>query len=79
MNSTLITVQLTGLSCQNCVRHITEELTPLPQVESVNIDLVSGGTSTLIIKADSSLSNAEIMQAIDEAGTYPVLEITRSH
>lgn len=33
------TVQLAGLSCQNCVKHTTAALSKLAGVESVTIDL----------------------------------------
>lgn len=36
------TIAVTGMTCANCVRHVTEALSGLPGVRSVSVDLASG-------------------------------------
>lgn len=58
------TITVTGMTCQNCVRHVSEALENLPGVRSVEIEL--GGT--VQISADRKLSDEELAAALDEAG-----------
>jgi copper chaperone len=37
-----IELDVSGMSCGACVRHVTQALQPLPGVSSVDIDLVHG-------------------------------------
>ena len=64
------TFPVTGLTCGHCVGAITSELTALPGVTDVKIDLVVEGTSTLSFTADKALTDAEVAAALDEAGEY---------
>jgi copper chaperone CopZ len=64
------TFPLTGLTCGHCVGAITSELSVLPGVTNVQIELVVGGTSTLTVTADKALTNDEVAVALDEAGEY---------
>ncbi|MDY5584699.1 MAG: heavy-metal-associated domain-containing protein [Arcanobacterium sp.] len=77
MSNNLITVKVSGLTCNNCVGHVTEELNELAQVSEVNVDLVSGGVSTVSITSEAELSDAEIHEAIAEAGGYTITDIIR--
>lgn len=72
-----ITLELSGLTCGHCVAHVTEELTGLPTVEGVDIDLVSGGTSTARVQVSGEVSDEDLREAVDEAGNYQVLSIQR--
>ena len=64
------TFPVTGLTCGHCVGAITSELSTLPGVTDVQIDLVAQGTSTLSVTADKTLTDAEMAAALDEAGDY---------
>ena len=44
------TYGVTGMTCGHCVASVTEEISKLPGVREVNVDLVSGGTSQLAVK-----------------------------
>lgn len=44
-----ITVPVTGLTCRRCTETVTEQLTQLPGVSDVAVDLVAGGTSVVTI------------------------------
>jgi len=64
------TFPVTGLTCGHCVGAVTSELTALPGVTDVQIDLVSEGTSTLRVTTDQALTEAQVATALDEAGEY---------
>lgn len=59
------TINVTGMTCQNCVRHVSQALAALPGVRSVNVDLESG---TARLEADREIPSAELRGALDEAG-----------
>lgn len=65
---------LTGLTCQHCVNAVTEEISAIAGVESVAIDLVSGGTSTLTITSADEIDPAALEAAVDEAGEYTLTD-----
>jgi len=64
------TFPVTGLTCAHCVGAITSEVSAVQGVTDVRIDLVAGGTSTLSVTADKTLTDAEVAVALDEAGDY---------
>ena len=66
---------VTGLTCGHCVGAITSEVTAVPGVTDVLIDLVSGGTSILSVTADKSITDAEVIAALDEAGEYQLATV----
>lgn len=59
---------VTGMTCQHCVAAVTEELSGLAGVSSVEVDLVAGGTSTVTVRSDLPLAGEVVRSAIDEAG-----------
>jgi copper chaperone CopZ len=59
------TIGVTGMTCQNCVRHVTEALGELPGVRSAQVDLASG---TARLETDREVPPAELQAALDEAG-----------
>jgi copper chaperone CopZ len=54
---------------------VTEELTKLPGVRDVTIDLVAGGTSPVHVISDTPLDDAQVRRAVDEAG-YELVDAT---
>ena len=66
---------VTGLTCGHCVGAITSEVKAVPGVTDVLIDLVSGGTSILSVTADKSITDAEVIAALDEAGEYQLATV----
>jgi len=66
---------VTGLTCEHCVRAITSEVSAVPGVNDVQVDLVVGGTSILSVTADKSLTDAEVVAALDEAGEYQLATV----
>jgi len=64
------TFKVHGMTCDHCVHAVTTELTALSGVRGVSIDLDAGGTSTVHVDAERTLSDVDIMKALDEAGDY---------
>ena len=62
------TIQVTGMTCGHCVSAVTEELTQLPGVTDVTIDLVAGGSSPVTVTSEQPLDDAAVAAAVDEAG-----------
>ncbi|WP_104167652.1 heavy-metal-associated domain-containing protein [Arthrobacter sp. SX1312] len=62
------TVNITGMTCGHCVSAVKSELSELPGVETVDVELVNGGTSTATISSSTPLDAASIDGAVAEAG-----------
>jgi copper chaperone CopZ len=62
------TFSVDGMTCAHCVHHVTTELTAIPGVRDVSIDLVNGGPSPVTVVSDEPLTDEAIRAAIDEAG-----------
>jgi len=76
--ATLLSTELgvQGMTCSHCVSSVTEELSRLAGVTAVNVDLVAGGISRVIVDSDTVLEAQEIEAAIDEAG-YELVDLPR--
>jgi copper chaperone CopZ len=61
------TFQVTGMTCDHCVHAVTDELSALDGVHTVDIDLA---TATVRVDAQRPLTEAEVSDALDEAGAY---------
>ena len=59
------TYSVTGMTCSHCVQAVTGELTSLPGVEDVQVDLVSGAVT---VTSNQPLTDDEVRAAVDEAG-----------
>ena len=62
------TVNVSGMTCGHCVSSVTEELSEIPGVTSVDVALKAGGTSPVRITSERELSPEEISAAVTEAG-----------
>jgi copper chaperone CopZ len=62
------TVNVSGMTCGHCVASVTEELTELEGVESVDVELVAGGVSPVTVTSSRELGEQEIAGAVEEAG-----------
>lgn len=67
---TATTYAVTGMTCEHCVRAVTEELTRLGGVTAVTVDLVPGGESTVTVTSAVPLAEQAVSAALDEAGKY---------
>ncbi|RZU63030.1 heavy-metal-associated domain-containing protein [Zhihengliuella halotolerans] len=66
--SKTLTVSISGMTCGHCVASVTEEIEAIAGVDSVDIDLNAGGTSTATITSVGDLDEAEVSEAVAEAG-----------
>ena len=62
------TVNVSGMTCGHCVMSVTEELSELAGVESVDVELVAGGVSPVTVTSSRELGDDEIKEAVEEAG-----------
>jgi copper chaperone CopZ len=65
---TTTTLHITGMTCGHCVNAVTSELTALDGVETVAVDLVAGGTSSVRVESTRTVPLEELRAAVDEAG-----------
>jgi copper chaperone CopZ len=63
--STTTTYQITGMTCAHCVSAVTRELSALPGVREVQVDLDTG---TATVTSDGTLPLDQVRHAVDEAG-----------
>ncbi len=54
-----------GMTCNSCAMTVTEEVTQVPGVQDVAVELATG---RLTVTSDSSLDPALIKGAVEEAG-----------
>ena len=66
--STALTYGVAGMTCEHCVRAVTDELSALRGVRDVAVDLVAGGTSTVRVVSDAPLAELAVRDAVAEAG-----------
>jgi copper chaperone len=59
------TINVSGMTCGHCVSAVTMELSLLPTVTEVDVDLESGQVT---ISSAAALEPAQLATAIDEAG-----------
>lgn len=58
-----VTLQITGMTCQHCVKHTREALEKIPGVESVDVTLEPGQA---VITGDTRIE--ALIQAVKDAG-----------
>ena len=63
MTTAIYTVS--GMTCGHCVSAVTEEVTAVPGVTDVDVDLASG---RLTVTSDSPVDDDAVRAAVDEAG-----------
>ena len=63
--STTTTYTVTGMTCGHCVSAVTEEVSQLPGVRDVTVDLATGAVT---VTSDEQLERAAVAAAVDEAG-----------
>jgi copper ion binding protein len=60
--------QVTGMTCEHCVRAVKEEVGAIPGVSAVEVDLVKDGLSTVTVTSDAPVAHEALIAALDEAG-----------
>ncbi len=59
------TYTVVGMTCGHCVSAVTEEVSGLPGVTDVAVDLPSGG---LTVTSDAPVDDDAVRAAVEEAG-----------
>lgn len=67
MQSGVTELRVSGMTCQNCVRHVTEALREVPGVSNVSTDL-EGGAATVRWAPGSEPAVDKLLGALREAG-----------
>jgi copper chaperone len=62
---TTATYRVDGMTCDHCVRAVTIELVMLPGVQRVDVNL---GDGTVTVTSEAPMQQADVREAIDEAG-----------
>ena len=63
--STTSTYTVLGMTCSHCVASVTEEVTKIPGVTDVEVDLSSGAVT---VASQSPVDNTAVKDAVEEAG-----------
>lgn len=72
-----INLRVNGMTCQNCVAHVSDELTAIEGVEDILVTLDAKGTSEIHLVTDGEITDEQLHEAIDEAGDYELVDISR--
>ena len=59
------TFQVAGMTCGHCQRAVTEEISRIPGVQGVAVDLATG---SVMVTATQPVDRADVTHAVDEAG-----------
>jgi copper chaperone CopZ len=59
------TYTVVGMTCGHCVTAVTEEVSQVPGVTTVDVDLASGG---LTVTSDAPVDDSAVHAAVEEAG-----------
>lgn len=62
------TFSVVGMTCDHCIAAVTQEVSRVPGVRDVGIELVPGAVSTVTITSDLPVSEDDVRAAVDEAG-----------
>jgi copper chaperone len=65
---TTTTYIVSGMTCGHCVSAVSDEISDLPGVHDVTIQLVPGGASSVTVTSEVPLSEETVREAVDEAG-----------
>lgn len=59
------TYTVTGMTCGHCVASVTEEVTEIPGVSDVAVELETGAVT---VTSESGVDDAAVRSAVEEAG-----------
>ncbi len=69
-------IDVVGMTCGNCVAHVTEELEAVDGVLNVSVELRTDEASPVQVFSNTELDDQALKDAVDEAG-YTVSAIRR--
>jgi copper chaperone CopZ len=59
------TFQVAGMTCSHCQRAVTEEISRIPGIQGVTVDLATGSVT---VTATQPVDRADVALAVGEAG-----------
>ena len=65
---------VSGMTCDHCVTAVRDEIGHLPGVSDVQVELVPGAVSTVIVASEKPVAESSVREAVDEAG-YEVVAV----
>jgi copper chaperone CopZ len=65
LSSMVQTIQVQGMTCANCVRHVTDALLEIPGVRAAEVDLADGQAR---LQVETEITPAVLAGALDDAG-----------
>ncbi len=69
MDTTMTTTyDVAGMTCGHCVQAVTDEVSALPGVKAVSVELTPGAASQVTVVSDQPLDTDAVRGAVDEAG-----------
>jgi copper chaperone CopZ len=71
--STTTTYAVQGMTCGHCASAVSAAVSALEGVQSVDVDLVAGGVSTVRVVSAMPLADDAVAAALDDAGDYTLV------
>ena len=65
MSTSTSTYTVTGMTCSHCVASVTEEVSKIPGVTDVQVDLPTGAVT---VASDQLIAEGSVKEAVEEAG-----------
>ena len=62
---------VSGMTCQHCANHVTEEVSSLNGVTGVSVSYEAGA---MVVESENRIPFDAIISAVSEAGDYTVVE-----
>ena len=66
--STTTEYTVTGMTCEHCVAAVEDEVGGLAGVSDVTVDLVAGGSSTVVVTSETDVPRDAVAAAVTDAG-----------
>ena len=71
---TSMTYQVTGMTCEHCVRAVTDEIASLAGVSAVTVALVPGGESAVTVTSDGPLATEVCRRGAGRGGRVQLVK-----
>lgn len=68
MTTSTTTYLVAGMSCEHCARAVTAELSRLPGVGTVQVEMPEGAPARVTVASAAPLDEQAVRAAVDEAG-----------
>lgn len=72
-----VTLKLRGLNCDKCVQHVTEDLSDLEGVDSVEVSREADKSGVAVVTGQAIPADEVLVEAVKGAGDYTVEAIER--